>query len=334
MNVERDYMAKDDSTLLKFGNAFQSKIIALLLINKSFIQTISDILKPKYFDSDSNKWLVGTIIAYFYEYKTAPTLEVLKIKIDEIEDDILKSAVVEKLKVAWRNKESPDLEFVEEKTLDFCKNQTLKSAIVKSVDLLQHREYDKIKSIIDEAMKAGTAKEIGHDYIVGIEERLSKSTRDTISTGWNVLDEIMDGGLAGGELGVMVAPAGIGKSWCLQAIGASSIKKGLTAVHYTLELNENYVGLRYDSIFSGVTTANIKYYKDDVEKKISKLDGRLIIKYYPTKSISVQSLGAHLKQLEIQGIKADLALVDYADLLIGTGREKRHQLESIYEDLR
>ena len=63
-------MAKDDSTLLKFGNAFQSKIIALLLINKSFIQTISDILKPKYFDSDSNKWLVGTIIAYFYEYKT------------------------------------------------------------------------------------------------------------------------------------------------------------------------------------------------------------------------------------------------------------------------
>ena len=334
MIEKKDYTVNDDSTLLKFGNVFQSKIIALLLTKKSFIQTISDILKPKFFDSDSNKWLIGTIIAYFYEYKTAPTLEVLKIKVEELDDDILKSAVIDKLKMAWRNRESTDLKFVEEKTLDFCKNQTLKNAIIKSVDLLQHGKYEDIKSLVDEAMKAGTAKEIGHDYITGIEERLSKSTRDTVTTGWSVIDEIMDGGLAGGELGVMVAPAGIGKSWCLQAMGASSIKNGKTVIHYTLELNENYVGLRYDSIFSGVTTANIKFYREDVEKKISQLDGRLIIKYYPTKSISVQSLSAHLKQLEIQGIKADIALVDYADLLVGTGREKRHILESIYEDLR
>ena len=95
--------------------------------------------------------------------------------------------------MAWRNTESTDLEFVEEKTLDFCKNQTLKNAIIKSVDLLQHGKYEDIKSIVDEAMKAGTAKEIGHDYITGIEERLSKSTRDTVSTGWSVIDEIMDG---------------------------------------------------------------------------------------------------------------------------------------------
>jgi hypothetical protein len=270
---------------------------------------------------------VETIRDYYYEYKKQPTLEVLKYKIDEIENDILKVGVVDKLRDVWKNIEATDLEFVEEQTLDFCKNQTLKNAILNSVELLENKDYDGIKSIIDEAMKAGSERDLGHDYIPSLDLRLEESSRITVKTPWNVINDVMDGGLGNGELGVIVAPAGIGKSWTLQAIGADIVKKGKTVIHYTLELNENYVGLRYDSIFSGVTTANIKFYREDVEKKISQLDGRLIIKYYPTKSISVQSLGAHLKQLEIQGIKADLALVDYADLLIGTGREKRHQLE-------
>ena len=146
----------------------------------------------------------------------------------------------------------------------------------------------------------------------------------------------MDGGLGHGELGVIVAPAGIGKSWTLQAIGANALKEGKTIVHYTLELNENYVGLRYDSIFTGVTTSNIKYYKDDVQAKLSKLPGKLLIKYFPTKGASVQTLSSHLKQIEISGEKPDMVIVDYADILmpVGTFREKRHALGTIYEDLR
>jgi hypothetical protein len=101
-------------------------------------------------------------------------------------------------------------------------------------------------------------------------------------------------------------------------------------------LNGNYVGLRYDSIFSGVTTANIKYHKEDVESKIKKLNGKLLIKYFPTKSATVQTIGSHLKQIELSGIKVDMALVDYADILMPTGnfKEKRHAIGNIYEDLR
>ena len=84
-------------TLTQFGTSFQSKIIALLLFDVKFIQTISDILDPSMFDSDSNKWLVKTIRDYYYEYKKQPTLEVLKFKVDEIENDILKVGVVDKL---------------------------------------------------------------------------------------------------------------------------------------------------------------------------------------------------------------------------------------------
>ena len=112
----------DKSTLTQFGHVFQAKIITSLLVEKKFLQTISDILKSAYFDSDANKWLVGTIIGYFLEYKTAPTLEVMKVKIDGMDNEILQVSVVDNLKESWRNVESTDLQFVQEQTLEFCRN--------------------------------------------------------------------------------------------------------------------------------------------------------------------------------------------------------------------
>ena len=320
----------------QFGPTFQSKIISSLLSDNKFIQTISDILEPKYFDSDANKWLTREISKYFMEFRKAPTLEVLKIKITQMDDEILKVSVVENLKEAWRNIESTDLEFVKQETLGFCKNQVLKGAIVDAVDLLEQKKYDEIKNIIDAAMKAGSERDLGHDYIISLEDRLTDSVRATLTTPWDSVNSVMDGGLGGGELGVLVAPAGIGKTWCLQSLGAHLVRCGKTVVHYTLELNANYVGLRYDTVFSGTPTSNIKYYKDDVQKVIDKLDGKLIIKYYPTRSASVNTLSAHLKQMEIQEIKPDVVIVDYADILKPTTfyKEKRHATGETYENLR
>jgi len=320
----------------QFGPTFQSKIISSLLTDNKFIQTISDILEPKFFDSDANKWLTKQVSKYFYEFRKAPTLEVLKIKINQMDDDILKVSVIENLKEAWRNIEATDLEFVKQETLGFCKNQVLKGAIIESIDLLEQKNYDEIKVKIDEAMKAGSERDLGHDYIISLDARLNESVRATMPTPWEAVSNVMDGGLAGGELGVLVAPAGIGKSWCLQSLGAHLVKQGKTVVHYTLELNEAYVGLRYDTVFSGVTTSNIKFYQDDVQKVIDTLTGKLIIKYYPTRAASVNTLAAHLKQMEIQEIKPDVVIVDYADILKPTTfyKEKRHATGETYENLR
>ncbi len=328
-------MANND-TLTSYGPNFQIKIISCLLSDKVFLQTIFDIINPSYFDSDGNKLLIKMIMGYFTEYKTKPTLDVLKVKIDKIDSDVLKVSVVKNLKEAWRQIESEDLDYVKNKTLEFCRNQVIKSAIMESVELLEGQNYDGIKKVIDEAMKAGSSRDIGHDYVEGLEERLTESVRDVVSTSWDVINEVMDGGLGKGELGVIVAPAGIGKTWMLQVLGSAAVKAGLTVVHYTLELNQTYVGLRYDTVFSGVTTANIKYHQDDVKKVIERLPGRLVIKYYPTRSATVPTLASHLKQLDIQSIKPDLVLVDYADILrdVGGAREVRHQLGNIYEDLR
>ena len=323
-------------SLIKYGTSFQSKIITSLIVDTKFIKTIGDILEVSYFDSDSNKFLVKSIIDYFKKYKSPPTMEALKVVIDDVENDVLKTSIVDSLRGAWQHRESPDLEFVKEKSLEFCKNQVIKSAIMESVELLDNQKYDEIKGVIDNAMKAGVERDIGHDYITGLEERLTQQSRNTLPTQWDSVNELMDGGLAGGELGVIVAPAGIGKSWTLQALGAHAVKQGKTVIHYTLELNAQYVGLRYDTIVSGQPTGNLQYYKEDVLKAISKLKGELIIKYYPTRTASVNTLTAHLQQCEMQGLKPDLVIVDYADIMKSTQHfsEKRHQIGHVYEELR
>ncbi len=108
----------------------------------------------------------------------------------------------------------------------------------------------------------------------------------------------------------------------------------MTVLHYTLELNEAYVGLRYDSVITGIANQNLKHYQNQVKDDLEKLDGDLIIKHYPTKSVSVLGLRAHIEKCIMQDKKPDVVIVDYADLLRGHGQEKRHELESIYEDLR
>ena len=323
-------------SLVKYGTSFQSKIITSLLLNNKFIKTVYDILEVSYFDADSNKFLIKEIKKYFDKYKIPPTMEAMKVMIDELNNDVLKTSVVDSLRNAWNHRESPDLEFVQEKTLEFCRNQVIKKAIMDSVELLDTQQYEKIKGVIDTAMRAGVERDIGHEYISGLEERLSQQSRNCIPTKWDSVNELMDGGLAGGELGVIVAPAGIGKSWTLQAIGADAVRQGKTVIHYTLELNAQYVGLRYDTIFTGQPTANLQYHKDEVSKKIQNLKGELIIKYYPTRTASINTITAHLQQCELQGIKADMVIVDYADIMKSTQNfsEKRHAIGLIYEELR
>ncbi len=323
-------------SLVKYGTGFQSKIITSLLVDNKFIKQVVDILEISYFDSDSNKFLINSIKDYFSKYKTNPTMEAIKVLIDDVENDVLKTAIVDSLRNAWQHRESNDLEFVQEKTLEFCKNQVVKNAIMDSVELLESQKYDEIKTIIDKAMTAGMERDIGHEYITGFEERMTQQARQTQPTQWDRVNDLMDGGLAGGELGVVVAPAGIGKSWTLQAIGAHAVAKGLNVIHYTLELNAQYVGLRYDTIVSGQPTGNLQYYKDDVLKAINKLKGNLIIKYYPTRTASVNTLTAHLQQCVLQGIKPDMVIVDYADIMKSTQHftEKRHQIGHVYEELR
>jgi len=320
--------------LSEYGWGFQVKVIAAMFTDRLFLQQIADIIQADYFESDANSWLMEVILDHFREYKTPPTKDVLKVKVTSIENDVLKTAILEQLKEVFRYMESDDLTFVKDEILKFCKNQEIKRAIMDSVGLLKMGNYDEIKSKIDGAMKAGADTDIGLEYKDNVAVRYEEAARATMTTGWDVIDDLMDGGLAPGELGVVMAPAGIGKSWLLINIGANAMKAGKTVVHYTLELNENYVGQRYDSVVTGINAQNLKNYQEDIQEKMDKLKGDLIIKYYPTKSVGVMGIKAHIEKTIMLGNTPDLIIVDYADLLKVNQKDKHEALEELYEDLR
>jgi archaellum biogenesis ATPase FlaH len=321
--------------LSEYGYGFQVKVIAAMFTDRSFLQQIADIIQSDYFESDANSWLLEIILTHFREYKSPPSKDVLKVKVTEIDNDILKTAILEQLKEVFRYMESDDLSFVKDEILKFCKNQEIKRAIMDSVGLLKMGNYDEIKTKIDGAMKAGADTNIGLDYKANIAARYAEASRQTITTGWDVVDDLMDGGLAPGELGVVMAPAGIGKSWMLINIGANAMRAGHTVIHYTLELNENYVGQRYDSVLTGINAQTLKHHQDTVQEKMNSLRGDLIVKYFPTKSVGVMGIKAHLEKTIMLGKTPALVIVDYGDLLkINAKKDKHEALEELYEELR
>jgi len=321
--------------LSEYGYGFQVKVIAAMFTDRSFLQQIADIIQSDYFESDANSWLLEIILTHFREYKSPPSKDVLKVKVTEIDNDILKTAILEQLKEVFRYMESDDLSFVKDEILKFCKNQEIKRAIMDSVGLLKMGNYDEIKTKIDGAMKAGADTNIGLDYKANIAARYAEASRHTITTGWDVVDDLMDGGLAPGELGVVMAPAGIGKSWMLINIGANAMRAGHTVIHYTLELNENYVGQRYDSVLTGINAQTLKHHQDTVQEKMNSLRGDLIVKYFPTKSVGVMGIKAHLEKTIMLGKTPALVIVDYGDLLkINAKKDKHEALEELYEELR
>ena len=325
--------------LHKYGLDFQVKIIASILTDKVFFERIVDIIDIEAFENEVHRWILKEIISYHAEYKDMPTMQVFKVRVDTIENVDFKQTVVDSLRSVFTKINEKDLQFVREQFLEFCKNQKLKNAIIESVDHLKTGEYEKIKGLVDKAMKAGMERNLGHNYHKDLATRMSEMCRNTISTGWEVIDSLMDGGLGPGELGIVVAPAGIGKSWLLCSLGAKAMKTGKNIAHFTLELNENYGGLRYDCCFTHIDFQEINHRQPEVEEEIKYIKGKLFVKYFPLKTVSAQSLKFHIERIQsLENIKIDEMIVDYADILRPLEKEKNSNSYSeaggIYEELR
>ena len=324
-------------TLSKYGQSFQTKVISTLIADVRLLDTLSEIIHPKFFEAEANKWIVDEVITYYDEFKKTPTLDVFKSEISKLEDRGFQKSIVEQLKSVFTKVGDSDLDYVKKEFSSFCINQNLKEAIVQSVDLLKAGSYDRIKDEVDAAMKVGNETNLGMDYIEDFDERTEDLKRTTVATKWNPINDLMDGGLGPGELGVVVAPSGVGKTWILTAIGAEAVRKGLSVVHYTMELSEHYVGARYDTVFTGIPSADLKVKKEEVKGKIKNLQGRLLIKYFPPKGVTVKKLQQHIEKMVTLDNKPDVIIIDYADLLLSHSNKSDSTYQEqggVYIDLR
>ena len=319
------------NSINQYGSDFQIKVLSSLLTHKEFLTNIHDIISDEYFENQAQKWAIKEILKYYDKYHTTPSLEVLKVELQKVDNDVLQVSIKEQLKLAYVTSDE-DLEYVREEFTNFCKNQQLKKALMTSVDLLKAGDFDGIRTIVDNALKAGQDKNLGHEYNKNIEDRYRKNSRITIPTPWERINELLQGGLGNGDFGLIFGNPGGGKSWSLVALGGYAVRLGYNVVHYTLELGEDYVGRRYDSFFTKIPVTKINSFKEKVEETIPRLPGELVIKEFPTGRATMSTIESHLGKCADMGIKADLVIIDYVDLLSGRKktRERKDEIDDIY----
>lgn len=322
--------------LNNYGVNFQYKSIYLLLTNNDFLTSVLDIVDPDYYESEAMGWIVKTILKYYQEYKTLITLDAIKVELIKLSDEVRISEIKSTLRLIVKQSNSTDLAQVKSETFTFFVNQNMKKALLESVDLLKVGKYDDISKLMTNAVKAGYNTDLGLYYNVNIADRYEQDFRLPIPTGWGVLDEILKGGLSFGELGVIMAPPGIGKTWFLCNIGMGALLAGKNVVHISLELSESYVAKRYDALLLRMPTQLVGESLDVLQSKIDNIKGNLKIKWFPTKSIGLIGIEAYVNKLKLLDFKPDLLIIDYADLLKIAGRykEKYDALLELYEELR
>jgi replicative DNA helicase len=327
----------------KFGKAFQEKVFQSMLTDIQWSAQMIEVMSPEYFDLKYLSFLCTKYFAYYEKYKTFPTLTILitiiKEDLSKSKDHVLRDQIIEYLHRMKTNPDIGDLQYVKDKSLEFCKRQAFKDALEQSVELIQTEKYESVLNIMKEAISVGMPNTAGHNFFDDIEARFVQINRQVCPTGLDKIDsqDILRGGLGRGELGVIAANTGVGKSHFLVAMGCSAMRAGKNVIHYTFELSEHDTGKRYDSNLCDIPSNEIIDRKSEVIDKYKKMDvGKLIIKEYPTGSASVMTLRNHIEKLTLKGFTPSLVIVDYADVMKSSKAydSLRHELKLIYTELR
>lgn len=327
----------------EYGKSFQEKVVQALLVDWKFAEQMLEVIDVSYFELKYLVFLVDRYFAYAKKYKVFPTLQLL---VTIIKDDLkagtdmnLRDQIIDYLQRMRANPDPGDLQYVKEKSLEFCRKQALKAALENAVDQMAANKYESIVEGIKKATLVGTAPALGHDFFLDFEARFTRLQRSAVATGIDELDkkEIMNGGLGKGEIGVVIAPTGVGKSHFLVMLGSNAIRAGVDVLHYTFELSEPAVGMRYDSNLCDIDSNLVIENKDKVIEsyKDAKL-GRLMIKEFPSNTATIYTIRSHIERLDVKGFKPGLIIIDYADIMRSTRQydSLRHELKLIYEELR
>lgn len=329
-----------------FDRTFQEKIVHAMLHDKQWASQFNEVLDVEYFHHAHLKLIADHYLSYYKKYKEFPSNKILinmiKDELREGKDDELKDQVVQFLKRVKNNEELGDLPYVKEKALDFCRKSALQNALIKCAELVKSgQNYEKSIELVKDAVTAGNTNSPGIDLIDDVDARYSETFRKTIPTGIEELDQkkILNGGLGAGELGVVVAPTSVGKSHLMIHFGASAIRNKKNVVHFTFELNERAVGIRYDSHLLQINSLEcfehlnqIKQFYKENKDSLGKLD----VKYYPTSTVTINTLRSYIEKLSRKRFVPDMIVIDYAGIMRSTEKYEllRMELKKIMQELR
>lgn len=335
-NAFNSFLQEDDNDNA-LGVHYQNKLIHVFCEDRSgFSEQIVDVLNSNYFDT-YQKILVEYALKYYGDRGTIIRFDTLRDRIMFNEKGVVKEHLlglvdkIEELKIE-------DKIEVQESSTEFFVKRNMREAILKAAANWKENKWDSILKDFEDALKAGQPKDTGHDYFRDVNKRLAKDFRIPIPC-MPGLDELIGGGLSPGELAVVIAPPGGGKSMALVKFASTALFRGKKVVYYTLELSEEVVGQRFDACINDIKLKSVWEYPEHISEKLedlAKLGGGLKIKEFLEGGVTVNTIKAHLKTLEIEGFVPDVIFVDYLGLMrpLGSYAEKRHALTDIAEGLR
>jgi replicative DNA helicase len=303
------------------GISFQQSLIKAIIEDKKYGEIIVDVLDSKFFDNNSFRFIMENIREYYKTYEKMPDYNSIAQKIMAENGNSSSSKVhIDTLEIIKNN--SQDSDFVKDRALNFCKQQNLKKElkIVQSIiENGEFEEYKKIEQIVQKALQIGLTGDEATDVFHDIASALEKDARHAIPTGIVGVDNLLKGGLGRGELGVVLAPTGTGKTTLLTKIANTAFNYNYNVLQIFFEDNPTNIKRKHYTIWTGVApddqVENAEEVKKEVEKAQKRSKGGLRLLKLPSDSVSISEIKSKIRKMISDGFKIDLLVLDYVDCI-------------------
>ena len=305
------------------GSSFQLQLINQIILDKEFARSIIDVIDVNYFENKYFKLIIQMIREYYSKYEHTPTFDTLEqITKSELQQESASKIVIDTLK---KIKDAPveGGEFVQEKARKFCKQQELQKAMnnaQKIIDGGEFENYDKVEQLVRNALQVGEREEGVVNVFSNLEEVLDEDYRHPIPMGIPGIDRLLKGGLAKGEIGVVLAPTGVGKTTLMTKITNHAFNLGYNVLQLFFEDNPKIIQRKHIVLWTKIHPDDLTIKKDEVLKKVteirSSMPNQLILQKLPSDSLSMLQIKNMVRKMIADGIKIDMISLDYIDCVL------------------
>ena len=305
------------------GSTFQLQLLNQIIVDKEFARSIIDVIQTNYFENKYFKIIIQMVKEYYKKYEHTPSFETLEqITKAELQQESASKIVLDTLGKI-KNASVEGMDFVQEKSKKFCKQQELQKAMLsvqKIIDGGEFENYDKAEQLIREALQVGIVEEGSSDVFSNLDEVLNEDYRHPIPIGIPGIDRLLKGGLAKGEIGVVLAPTGVGKSTMLTKIANHAFNLGYNVLQIFFEDNPKIIQRKHITLWTKIHPDELSIKKDDVLKKVKEvketMTNKLILQKYPSDTMTMLQIKNSIRKMTADGIKIDLVLLDYIDCVV------------------
>jgi replicative DNA helicase len=304
------------------GNSFQIQLINNIVIDKDFANSIVDVIDPKYFDNQYFKIIMQMIKEYYSKYEHTPTFATLEqLTKSEISSPMAQKMVFDMIESV---KDSPieGSDFVQEKSLKFCKQQELQKVMSKAqkiIDKGDFESYDHLEEMVREALQVGEVDTGTADVFSNLDVVLDDDYRHPIPMGVPGIDNLMKGGLAKGEIGVILAPTGVGKTTFLTKMSNHAFNLGYNVLQIFFEDNPKIIQRKHFTLWTEIAPDNLSNHRDDVMEKVRQIkentNNSLTLKKLPSDTMTMNQIKNQVRKMIAEGNKIDMIVIDYIDCI-------------------